>query len=116
MFGMMYYKQGDIVRIDFPYSDGSGYKARPAIIVSCNKFNAREDELIFVAMTTKGYHKDSYKLYGAHLTKAMSQTSYIHYANIYRIHKNHIRYKVSSLNEKGYNKLKLRIFSIIRPS
>ncbi len=39
------YEQGDVVLIPFPYSDLTGTKRRPALIVSNNKLNNSEDRL-----------------------------------------------------------------------
>ena len=40
------YKRGDIVLVSFPFTDLSAAKKRPALIVSPNSFNARQDDLV----------------------------------------------------------------------
>lgn len=51
-FDIMRYKQGDIVVIRFPFSDLSGTKKRPALIISNEKVNQTGDYLM-VQITSK---------------------------------------------------------------
>jgi len=52
MKGGMTYRQREIVLIPFPYSDLSGSKKRPALIISNNKINKSED-LVCCLVTSK---------------------------------------------------------------
>jgi mRNA interferase MazF len=45
-------KRGDVVLLDYPYSDGSGSKVRPALIVQNDRDNHRLTNTI-VALVTK---------------------------------------------------------------
>ena len=45
MKGGIMYKQGDIILIPFPYTDLTGLKQRPAIIISGEKINKTEDRI-----------------------------------------------------------------------
>jgi len=45
-------KQRDIVLLPFPFSDQSGLKVRPAIIISNNRFNATSEDVIVCAITS----------------------------------------------------------------
>ena len=45
--------QRDIVLIPFPYSDLSGGKMRPALVVSSDEFNGRGMDVICCAITSK---------------------------------------------------------------
>jgi len=47
------YKQKDIVLIPFPYSDLTGSKRRPAIIISNNKLNDSEDRICCLITSKK---------------------------------------------------------------
>ena len=49
----MSYKQGDIVIVKFPFTDLTGFKQRPAIIVSNSKVNRSGDFIIVVMITTQ---------------------------------------------------------------
>jgi mRNA interferase MazF len=45
-------KRSDIVRADLPYSDRSGSKKRPALVVQCDRNNQRLDDVILAMITT----------------------------------------------------------------
>jgi mRNA interferase MazF len=44
-------KRGDIVLANLPFSDGSGSKVRPALVVQCNANNARLQDVIVAVIT-----------------------------------------------------------------
>ena len=44
---------GDVVLVPFPFTDQSGAKKRPAVIVSNNRYNARRRDLIIMAITSQ---------------------------------------------------------------
>lgn len=46
------YKRGDIVLVSFPFTDLSAAKKRPALVVSPDSFNARQDDLVLAAVTS----------------------------------------------------------------
>ena len=54
-------KQGDIVLIRFPFSDLSGAKVRPALVISNNKYNKEKLNCVVLAMTSN-LSKSDYKV------------------------------------------------------
>lgn len=48
----MEFKQGEIVLLPFPFDDLTKAKTRPALIVSCNKFNRISRTVIVVEITS----------------------------------------------------------------
>lgn len=52
MLLMTKYKQGDIVLVDFGFSQGAGFKKRPALIVSSNDYHKGRQEVIIAAITS----------------------------------------------------------------
>ena len=48
-------KRGDILLLSFPFTDLQTRKVRPALVVSSNSFNRRNQDAIFVFITTKEY-------------------------------------------------------------
>jgi mRNA interferase MazF len=47
------YKFGDVVLVPFPFTDQTGTKKRPAIIVSSQAYNQRRRDLIIMAVTSQ---------------------------------------------------------------
>jgi mRNA interferase MazF len=47
------YRQGDIVLVSFPFTDLTSTKGRPAVVVSPNNFNARNEDVVLVAVTSQ---------------------------------------------------------------
>jgi mRNA interferase MazF len=45
-------QRGDVVMIDFPYSDRTGSKIRPAVVVQANALNLKIDDAVFVSITS----------------------------------------------------------------
>jgi mRNA-degrading endonuclease toxin of MazEF toxin-antitoxin module len=46
------FHRGDIILADLPFSDSSGAKRRPAIVVQCNRNNQRLDDVIVALITS----------------------------------------------------------------
>jgi mRNA interferase MazF len=49
----MAYTFGDIVLVPFPFTDQSGVKKRPAVIVSSNGYNTSRRDLVIMAITSQ---------------------------------------------------------------
>ena len=47
------YSYGDVVLVPFPFTDQSGVKKRPAVIVSSAAYNAAQRDLIIMAVTSQ---------------------------------------------------------------
>ena len=48
---MTKYKRGDIVLVDFGFSEGTGSKKRPTLIISSDNYHKGRQEVIVVAIT-----------------------------------------------------------------
>jgi mRNA-degrading endonuclease toxin of MazEF toxin-antitoxin module len=46
-------KRGDVVLIHYPFASGGGGKVRPALVVQCDRNNARLDNTIIVQITSR---------------------------------------------------------------
>lgn len=44
---------GEVVLVPFPFTDQSGVKKRPAVIVSSNAYNANRRDLVIMAITSQ---------------------------------------------------------------
>lgn len=49
---MTHYKQGEVVLVTFPFTDLSGVKQRPALVVSADWFNRANVDCVLVAITS----------------------------------------------------------------
>ena len=49
----MAFKRGDTLLVPFPFSDLSGSKARPAVVISSVLYHREEPDLILAGITTK---------------------------------------------------------------
>ena len=49
---MTTYSRGDVVLVNFIFTDESGGKRRPAVIVSSETYNKRRDEAVIAAITS----------------------------------------------------------------
>ena len=58
----MAYKQGEIVLVPFPYSDLSGSKRRPVLIVSNDAYNDAFPDTVVAAITSQTNKPDSFSL------------------------------------------------------
>jgi mRNA interferase MazF len=45
-------KRGDIVLVDFPFATGGGTKVRPALVIQCDRNNARLQDTIVALVTS----------------------------------------------------------------
>jgi mRNA interferase MazF len=53
----MIVKRGDIVLIDFPYSDRTGGKIRPALVVQSDIWNLQIDDTILAVITSSQHRR-----------------------------------------------------------
>ncbi|MFA0756128.1 MAG: hypothetical protein BDTLLHRC_000619 [Candidatus Fervidibacter sp.] len=47
------FRRGDVVLVSFPFSDASGQKERPAIVLSTDDYHEEWNEIIVVAVTSR---------------------------------------------------------------
>lgn len=50
-------RRGDIVLVDFPYSDRTGSKVRPALVVQADAWNERLDDTILALITSSRHRR-----------------------------------------------------------
>lgn len=53
--------QGDLFLVPFPFSNQSGKKVRPVVVISNNEYNKKSEDLIIVGVTSNLIH-DNYTL------------------------------------------------------
>ena|SRR3989344_5301050 len=94
-------EQMDLLLVPFPFSDQSGRKVRPVIVISNNEFNRHSEDLIVVGVTSN-ILKDKYTLdlNNANLDEGkLSTCCVIKVGNILKLDKELIIKKIGKINK-----------------
>lgn len=107
-------KKGDIVLCQFPFTDGSDKKLRPALVISGADINSTQD-VILVQITSSGV-EDQYcvPISKEELITPIDKISIVRCNKIFVAHQNLIAKTVSSVKTSLYVKVEDKICSIIR--
>ncbi len=109
------YKQGDIVKVPFPFSDNTGSKSRPAIIKSNYIVNGTED-VILAQITSKPRSDNfSFPLNPVDLDTPLPNVSQIRCHKIFIVKKDLIVKKISHLKIEKQHELFQKIKKLIEP-
>lgn len=106
--------QGDLLLVPFPFSDQSGRKVRPIIVLSNDEFNENSEDIIAIGITSN-ISKDIYSLKldnkdlkeGKLMTKCMVKIE-----NILRLDKSLIIKKIGKVKKEKLDKI-IKIFNEI---
>ncbi len=49
-------QRGDVILVNYPFASGTGSKVRPAVVVQCDRNNARLDNTIIAQITSRTRH------------------------------------------------------------
>lgn len=93
------YDQGDIVILPFPYSDLTGAKQRPALIISNEKLNKTDDRICCLITSKKS---KGIMLKSNLLSIKLPFQSWVKPQRIFTIHKEIIRKRISKVNKELY--------------
>lgn len=110
--------QGSIVISSFPFSDKSGEKLRPALVVSSNSFNKNSSDIWITVITSQSKFA-SYKIpiLSTDLSEGeLLKESYIKCSSLTYIAKNLIRKQVAQLNANKMREVIQGIKKILEPS
>lgn len=66
---MTAYSRGDVVLVEFVFSDQSGHKLRPAVVVSTDPYHRSRREVVVAAITSNNERR----LYGDHFIEAWAE-------------------------------------------
>lgn len=111
-------EQRDLLLVPFPFSDQSGRKVRPVIIISNNKFNQNSEDILVTGVTSN-ISKDKYtlKLTNNNLEEGKLLTHCcIKVENILRTDKELIIKKIGKIDKKMLKEIILKINEIIKES
>ena len=108
-------EQKDLLLVPFPFSDQSGRKVRPVIVISNNEFNKQSDDVLVIGVTSN-ILKDKYTLSltnnnlseGKLLTKCFVKTE-----NLLKLDKELIIKKIGQVNKETLKNIIDKLFTII---
>ena len=108
-------EQRDLLLVPFPFSDQSGRKVRPVIVISNNDFNKDSDDIIVVGVTSN-ILKDKYtiSLTNNNLDEGKLFTKCsIKIENLLKLDKELIIKKIGKVNKETLKNIIDKIFTII---
>jgi len=108
------YSQGDIVAVEFPFTDGSSSKKRPAIVISNSSIAPTGDVIILMVTSKTSDTAPMVNLTPDLLTRALPKNSFAKCHRIYTIDGELIAAKYSQLTEKGMALVRKEILSMIK--
>ena len=98
------YEQRDIVLIPFPYSDLTGAKQRPALIISNSIINSTHDRIC--CLVTSNISKDGIIIENSHFEKGrLPFKSCVKPHRIFTIHEKIIKKKLCKINGIFHDKI-----------
>lgn len=111
----MNYNQKDIVLFPFPFSDLSGTKKRPALVLSNNSFNKKQEDLICCLITTNlEPDSDSVIVDPRDLENGkISFTSKIKPYRLFSVQKKIVERKLASLNNVKFKETIQKLHNIM---
>jgi mRNA interferase MazF len=112
---MNLFKQGDIVVVRFPFTDGSAFKKRPALLVSNDLVNDTGDYLL-VQITSK-IHPDglSLPIADTDLLRPLALESELRCHKLFTVSESVILSKITSAHPHFLQKVATKIQSLIQP-
>jgi len=97
------YKQGDIVQIPFPYTDLTGFKKRPALIISNEKIN-KPDKIC--CLVTSKFHEEDLEITKSFINQGnLPFKSAVRPHRIFTIHEKIIIKKFCTINDKLHDNI-----------
>lgn len=94
----MPHRQGDIVIVPFPFTDLSGQKQRPAIVISSDEVNFKSEDLILANITSQIRNDNfSFFLDNSYLSAPLPKDSEVRCNKIFTADKSIIRKTISRL-------------------
>jgi mRNA interferase MazF len=111
---MISVRKGDIVRIDFPFSDGIGTKPRPALVISNEAIHKTGDVSVVQISSKEKSDSLSLPINDGDLTIALPLKSYIRIYKIFVVESEMISDVLSSLSPEKYREVTERITQLIK--
>ncbi len=108
-------KSKEIILLPFPFSDQSGTKKRPALIISNDKFNSTSEELIVCAITSNIDFPDPHSIL---IRKedwkcGMYSESCVKASLVLTINKGIVLKKIGRLDTKRFREVMEKVYEIL---
>ncbi len=107
------FQQGDIIAVDFPFTDGEGKKIRPALILSNEKVNTSGDLIIVMISSSNSFPDLSIGIDNAFLSHPLPKQSFLRCHRVHVLNNSLIRHKVSHANAELLDSVRKKIISLI---
>lgn len=108
-------EQKDLLLVPFPFSDQSGRKVRPVIVISNNEFNKYSDDIIVIGVTSN-ILKDKYtlNLTNDNLDEGRLFTNCsIKIENLLKLNKELVIKKIGKINNETLKSIIEKVYTII---
>lgn len=109
----MIYRQGDIVLVPFPFTDGVQTKVRPAIVISAKRVNDTQDIILAQISSTSRNDEFSFFIQSDMLETPLPKESQVRSHKIFVLEQKLIKAVISRLKEKHLIKLTESIKSLL---
>ena len=108
-------EQRDLLLVPFPFSDQSGRKVRPVIVISKDEFNKYSDDVIVIGVTSNILkNKYSINLTNNNLDEGkLSTNCCIKIENLLKLDKELMIKKIGKVNKETIKKIIDNLFTII---
>lgn len=109
-------EQKDLLLVPFPFSDQSGRKVRPVVVISNNEFNKYSDDLLVAGVTSNiSRNKYSVSLTSSNLDEGKLITNCsIKVENLLKLDKELIIKKIGKIKENTLKEVKAKLLHIIK--
>jgi mRNA interferase MazF len=107
------FERGDIVAINFPFSDGSGSKLRPALVLSNNTISATNDVIVLMISSRKRDIDITIELTPELTAHVLPKNSFVKCHRVFTINRTLIKSTYSTLSEKGLAAVLKKLIAII---
>lgn len=106
----MMVSRGNVVLVDYPFSDGTGSKVRPALVVQANVLNQRIDDTILAAISRSTHRASATQLFidiatPEGIISGLRQNSMVQCENLLTYDRSLIIAKLGELSERLMNKV-----------
>ena len=107
------YKRGDIVAVEFPFSDGSGIKLRPALIISNAEVESTGDVIIIMISSNSRGNDIAISLEGMLLTEPLPKPSFAKCHRVFSVEAKLLKGKLSALRPESLSVIVNTVVRII---